>query len=425
MEGTKVAKARETFRVAHPPPRSKHQQRLHIHPKRLLQLQQLSENNRARPTFDVVPLAHHLHLRRLKIERGLEANDLLVLSTQSQALSAESDGPGGEDENVVDKDHLVAVLRFASDRNERPSDTIEMEHGRPWSVRRLRSGTYEFTSMDQRPNKTIARWVPKRYTKHATTPGEGASRHTFTFSVISPDQRRHPIIATMKSEMIELSDQHVPSKSWPIPSQNDPDSSAGRAGLSGVASIGDYSLGTDDLRNFILTSGLWVTLKEGVSPHFNSDRSTKPRTSSVIGKVQASKIGSGAMSFSAAHTNSSSGSDGTSTPKAVFKGTPQLNRDNSSSTDPIPKDDVSTSAIKEVIETSPRTQQRSSRDRKQVSTHKLLQLVAQRRRSLETSRLNDNQDETKEPRPTSTTDHVKEGRTRSTRKFSCVFRRSK
>lgn len=422
MEETKVAKAKETFRVAHPPPRSKHQQRLHIHPKCLLQLQHLSENNRAQPVFDVVPIAHHLHLRRLKIERGLEANDLLVLSTQSQALSAESDGSGGEDGDVVDKDHLIAVLRFASDRNGRPWDTIEMEHGRSWSVRRLRSGTYEFASLDQHPNKTVARWVPKRYNKRATTPGEGASRHGFTFSVISPDQRRHPIIATMKSEVIELSDQHIPSKSWPVSTQDDLDSSAGRASRPGVASIRDYSLGTDDLKTFILTAGLWVTLKEGVSPHFASDRYSSPTMSPVTGQAQGSKMASDTKIFSAADTNSGSGSDGTS---KAFKGNPRMNENDASSTDPIPKDGLSKSAINEAEEISLRKERRSSRDRKQVSTNKLLQRMAQRRRSLETPRLNDNQDGMKEPRSTSTREHVMEGKTKSNRKFSCVFRRSK
>ena len=281
-------KTKTEYRLAHPPPRSKRQQRLHIRPKVLLQLQQLSNGSRARPFIDVVQSVFHVsHLparvqHNVKAAHELGADDLAIIYNEAY------DGAQIQDEHLGSKSAknkgkvptaVATIQRSRFRQGEAVSVCIHMYDGASWVVSRLSNGTYEFTTEDGVGERTIARWVPKRRTMGRERAGSNGSREpppssgTFTFSIIDPNSRRHPIIANLTPSHIDISD-HI-SKPPPLTpsysSQSFPRSpSLASMGKSEHDEFTGMSLISCSLKLFIAASGVWVALNEGFSPNFDS-----------------------------------------------------------------------------------------------------------------------------------------------------------
>ena len=278
MESTRLERTKRTFRIAHPPPQSNGQKRLHVQPKRLLQLQRWSEGSRPQPEFDVVPIAHHRDLRQLKIEQGLEKDDMLILSTQNSDVTDDLAGRASlqdKGREVVAKKHFVSIFRFANSPNKRPTDTVQMADSSVWRAHKLRSGTYEFASLDQHPDHTVARWAPKQNTRDVSSGNENAPPNIFTFSLLSPHQRRHPIIATLTAEAIEVWDQFSQPRSSQSPLTITSELSYRQETASEPTDEKECVVVTEDLRLFILATGLWVALSQGSSTYFNETHKTR------------------------------------------------------------------------------------------------------------------------------------------------------
>ena len=281
-------KTKTEYRLAHPPPRSKRQQRLHIRPKVLLQLQQLSNGSRARPFIDVVQSVFHVsHLparvqHNVKAAHELGADDLAIIYNEAY------DGTQIQDEHLGSKSAknkgkvptaVATIQRSRIRQGDAVSVCIHMYDGASWVVSRLANGTYEFTTEDGVGERTIARWVPKRRTMGRERAGSNGSREppasggTFTFSIIDPNSRRHPIIANLTPSHIDISD-HISkpppltpsysSQSFPESPSPDPMDKSEHDELTGMTVI------SCSLRLFIAASGVWVALSEGFSPNFDS-----------------------------------------------------------------------------------------------------------------------------------------------------------
>lgn len=291
-----------SFQLAHPPPAIKHRQRFSIRPKVLLQLQQISGATRPIPVLDVLPsVVFAPKLARkfpsvFKGKDGLGADDLLVVTSQNYNSAPLQKG---KLEDISEEDswatrEVVAAICQPKKREPNFENTIELclNHGPVWEASPLPNGAYEFVSRDENGNRTVARWVPRRQlSRRRSHNGHGKlemsyaeQQRKFTFSIINPTSRRHPVIATLYRSSIEISDR------YPIPSDiNTPPGSMFAqmpVSIDGPHTHFEESkipptttmIETDEyMRNLIAISGIFVAFQEGYSPNFQYEKvSTSP-----------------------------------------------------------------------------------------------------------------------------------------------------
>ena len=297
--------SKTSFQLAHPPPAIKHRQRFNIRPKILLQLQQISDATRPIPVLDVVPsFVFAPKLARkfpsiFKGKEGLGADDLVIVNSQNYNSSHDAKG---QMESISNEDswetrEIVAAICPPKKRMTGVEDFTEicLTHGAVWKASPLSTGAYEFQSVDERGNRIMARWVPRpplvrrrTYNGQATSNLSPAEQRRFIFSIINPDSRRHPVIASLSRSSIDISDQYsvppVITRSQSLNSSQDHQPSAPESpnvysneyGSSKMAMIE-----TDErLRSLIIITGIWVAFMEGFSPNFQYN---KPASSTVQG----------------------------------------------------------------------------------------------------------------------------------------------
>lgn len=280
-----------SFGIAHPPPAIKHRQRFNIRPKVLLQLQQISDATRPVPILDVLPsVVFAPKLARkfpsvFKGKDGLGADDLVVVTSQSyDSPSALS----GKFENVSEDDSWATREIVASicqpKKREAGVDSITeicLNHGPLWEASSLPSGAYEFVSVDENGYRTVARWVPRPPISRRRSyngPGNQDSSHAeerrFTFSIINPNSRRHPVIATLNRSSIDVSDRYsIPSTTPPTPGKQAPALEGRHAHFDERDFPQPTVMETDEqLRSLILVTGIFVAFREGYSPNFHYEK---------------------------------------------------------------------------------------------------------------------------------------------------------
>ncbi len=329
-EGKRSTMASKTsFQLAHPPPTIRHRHCLSFRPKILLQLQQISDATRPIPILDVIASAVFAPkwARKspgvFKGKDGLGADDLVIVNSQNYRSSDNMKGQRGtaSDGDSWDAREVVAAIcqprKKATGMEHRTE--IRLNHGAMWEASPLSTGAYEFVSVDEKGNKMVARWVPRRslirrqtYNGHESANLPRADQRRFTFSIINPDSRRHPVIATLSRSSIDISDHYsVPagmSRARSLPSSYNHVPVAPlspKAGSNGTESSKMGTIETDEcLRNLIMITGIWVAFREGFSSNFRCGRATgsaaqglnhspshKPRSRSVnvtnLGKGRA------------------------------------------------------------------------------------------------------------------------------------------
>ncbi|KAI1380082.1 hypothetical protein F4677DRAFT_250750 [Hypoxylon crocopeplum] len=278
-----------TFLLAHPPPKLRNKQRLiHIRPKLLLQIQQLSANKRPTPAIDVYPssaIARSLIAPLLKrfpriahIKRELSIQDVMLVKSEdyaAQASGSESDG----DEDDLKSRELLAIL---SPLRTEDKAEIVLADGTVWVATPRSNGTglcsYEFVSIDSDGNITTARWVRKQIVSKSvpTTPTSAMSTPTtpsavdykFTFSIIDPNCRRHPIMATLTNSSLDVLDTYTTvsqsASRYPptSPLLSTPTSTSEEPFFERTSQqVEDWQ------KTFITISAVWVILRHGWSPN--------------------------------------------------------------------------------------------------------------------------------------------------------------
>lgn len=296
-----------SFQLAHPPPAIKHRQRFSIRPKILLQLQQISGATRPMPVLDVLPSVVFIpKLARkfpsvFKGKDGLGADDLMVVTSQNYDSSPTQHGKLegiSEEDSWATRDVVAAICQPKKREAGMESITqICLNHGPVWEASSLPSGAYELVSIDGDGHRTVARWVPRRpITRRQSRDGRGnldpssAEQRKFTFSIINPNSRRHPVIATLYRSSIDISDRYS------TPSSRPPHGST--SGQRPVATEGRHAhfqesetppttmVETDEqMRNLIVVSGIFVAFQEGYSPNFQYE---KPAPSPTVASHAAS-----------------------------------------------------------------------------------------------------------------------------------------
>lgn len=295
----KCDKSKTCFSMCHPPPTSTtwNRHRLHRRPRSLLQLHRLSAQTRPRPAFDVVPSANFsVKLTKaitkvFRAKHGLCPNDLVVLRAEKYSTNE-------PDEEQEARDIIALICKGRKEDGQHTGKAkICFADGREWEAYSLPSGGYELFSTDEHGLGVTVRWVPKRC-KDGSKP---VADRSFNFSTISPNTRRHPVIATLTKTSLSINDSfRIPEPSAVTPLSTPKQGSTHLADAMAEEAGGADICETDDrLREIIIISSIWLTFKEGWSPTFKYDDKDKesmflPRSPSI----QASPPKAGASSTS-------------------------------------------------------------------------------------------------------------------------------
>ena len=298
-----AAVSKTTFQLAHPPPAIKHRQRFNIRPKILLQLQQLSDATRPVPILDVLPsVVFAPRLARkfpsvFKGKDGLGADDLVVVNSQNYDAAKIPEGMSSNmsEDDSWDAREIVAAICQTKKRGPRGEVMTEicLKHGPCWQATMLPSGAYEFESTDEKGRRTVGRWVPRppisrrrSYNDHENAKTPPSDQRRLTFSIINPDSRRHPVIATMSRSAIDISDRYSSTSSpappsAPSPTQPVSGAEVRHAHFDHNERAQAVMIETDEhLRSLIVVTGIWVAFREGYSPNFSYDKLTGSQSSS-------------------------------------------------------------------------------------------------------------------------------------------------
>ncbi|RDW60491.1 uncharacterized protein DSM5745_10949 [Aspergillus mulundensis] len=268
------------YQLAHPATNARHK-RLKLRPKLLLQLQQVSSTSRPVPVFDVLPSTLFMPRLARKVpaalrgKRGLGPNDLIVTTSDlyQPTVGEGADRNLSSDEENGDHREVVATIcqPCKEDALSKGKAEICLNSGTVWEATPLPNGSYEFAANTD-SGLMILRWVrrgPKKRRMSAppgSIPPEDTRR--FTFSVIDPTTRRHPVIASMARNHLEIYDRY----SLPSTAPSSPTSTA----LSVISDASEMDLPLDQqvmetdekLRLLITITSIWVAFREGWSHNF-------------------------------------------------------------------------------------------------------------------------------------------------------------
>ncbi|KAL7897445.1 hypothetical protein HDV63DRAFT_260522 [Trichoderma sp. SZMC 28014] len=238
------------YALAFPAPHLRTKQRalFHIRPRVLLQLQELGEK-RAIPAFDIVPsilvagtliipALAKLYPRMFYAKPHLGQNDLLLVRSEDYGVPPHShhqhphlhhhhhhDNTDGDNSKNIDHQDVLAVVSTTLD-----DDQVEIvfQDGSTWTSSRMANGSYEFNHVNEQGENVKARWVKRSLmspraswgSAHTaitapsspitpttpTTPTTPDSR--WTFSIIDPSTRRHPIQGILNNTSLEVFDTY-------------------------------------------------------------------------------------------------------------------------------------------------------------------------------------------------------------------------
>ncbi|KAK0617296.1 hypothetical protein B0T14DRAFT_498344 [Immersiella caudata] len=198
-------------------------------PRLLLQLQKVSEDGRSRPVLEVFPasrVAGPVIAPRLAkrfpgifgVKRHLGFDDIVLVRRDDDDSFSETESEGDES---LEKRRLLAVYSPLKHSEEAE---IVLEDGSLWVAKPRANGSYDFLHVDEHGVPTTVRWARRSTTPTADTiPTEAASPATsslttpsqtrFTFSIINPLTRRHPVMATLTQSTLEIQDTYTPVSS--------------------------------------------------------------------------------------------------------------------------------------------------------------------------------------------------------------------
>ena len=292
LASKRLTRSKTLFQIAQPPPSKKSRTKLR-RPRILLQLRQVSENSRPLPVLDVLPssyFAPRLAQRFPKIFRGKDSlgpNDIIVTnseSSESVARAGEDAGLPYHDEGCDSREVVGTICRQTRKTQKSmatASAEICLDQGLVWKVTLLPRGCYEFNATGADGSSLQARWV-RRDRPHRRTSSLPDATHAapqvakrFTFSIVNPSARRHPVIASMTAESIEVHDQYPAA----VP-QNTPQLAPTSPSLTLSLETSYYDIQdlisqpkepliyTDHhLKSLIVITGIYVSLEEGWAQH--------------------------------------------------------------------------------------------------------------------------------------------------------------
>ncbi|KAH9864017.1 hypothetical protein J1614_009950 [Plenodomus biglobosus] len=269
-----------------PIPRSK----LYLRPRVLLQLQQVIAAQRPKPVYEVIPFSLLPQLSTRRLARTFNTRDRLgphdLLIVEAEAYTAKDEDKRSDDEHWGSREVIGVISPGRSEKGVAKKTEICMNDGLSrWEVSPMPNGSFEFNRTDDHGLTMKARWVLKPpHLRRLSGMSNGLPQsptfpedNKFTFSTISANTRRHPIIATMTRTGIDVLDSYVmPSAvAPPTPGFVSPALTRSSVDMNSTMDVSSHSspIDTDDaLRRFIIVSGIWVAGNDYV-PTENSSQS--------------------------------------------------------------------------------------------------------------------------------------------------------
>ncbi|KAI3528416.1 hypothetical protein CSPX01_16251 [Colletotrichum filicis] len=289
----RAARQCTNYMLAYPPPKLRTKQRrfVSIRPRLLLQLQQLSNDKRPMPAIDVVPssmIAGTVILPRLarrfpkmfRVKGQLGMNGLILAKSEDYDNNADD---SDSDDKDLDKRDLVAVISPVSSRKEgerRDSGEqteIVLADGSVWTATQTNNGSYDFVHVDEAGQTTIARWARRSARPLSTAtctaaPAPAASEYKFTFSVLDPQLRRHPVMATLTPANLEILDNYTtvsqssgrypPTRPFSMDLTGDKETPSLPTASHGATQRETHSV-DEATRILITVTSVWVSLRYG------------------------------------------------------------------------------------------------------------------------------------------------------------------
>lgn len=292
----KSVRPKTSYQFAHPAAHARHK-RLKLRPKLLLQLQQVSQTPRPLPILDILPST--LYLPRLarkfpamfRGRNGLGPNDLIIVMSElyGRTVTGVPERPTSLEDNDDDHRQVVATIcqMLHDEARLKGKAEICLNFGPVWEATPLASGSYEFVAHTEN-GPQVMRWAlrggkSRRISAPVATPPRDDTKR-FTFSVIDPNTRRHPVIASMTKNQLETFDE------YPAMVRSGAGHATPSSGMSVVSDMSDEIpadgnvVALDDgLRTLIIITGIWVAFREGWSQNF----SYSDPVSSPIGRTLA------------------------------------------------------------------------------------------------------------------------------------------
>lgn len=283
----KASRSKTSYQLAHPAAHARHK-RLKLRPKLLLQLQQISHTSRPLPILDILPST--LYLPRLarkfpakfRGRNGLGPNDLIiVLSEQYERTAARiPEQKANSSDEEEDREVVATICQILTDEAlQKGKAEICLNFGPIWEATPLPSGSYEFVAQTDN-GLQVMRWAlragrNRRYSAQPSSEHREDGRR-FTFSLIDPNTRRHPVIASMTRNQLEINDEYstvarsntgptTPSSGMSVVS----DLSDNEAPLDDITNPGKVIVVDDALRTLITITSIWVAFREGWSESFS------------------------------------------------------------------------------------------------------------------------------------------------------------
>ncbi|POS87192.1 hypothetical protein EPUL_001978 [Erysiphe pulchra] len=271
------------FHLAHPAPTLSHTQKLlKIRPKVLLQLQLLSEKTRPKPFIDVLPsyvLIPRLARKFPRLLRGkaeLGSNDIIIVRSENYDDNMDETSHMSED-YYLNRELIAVICQMPRDKGASQGVAeIVFSDGSVYIATPLPGGIYEIRSKEEGGNEIVARWWIKRYPKRETnTTQEFAHVNAdlkYAFSIIDPNCKRHPTMATITHKQLEILDSYTTLSSS---SGRYPPTINIRDGLKDLAHVEEVALPERTTRKvdlkmqtLIQVTGIWVSLRQNWCPCF-------------------------------------------------------------------------------------------------------------------------------------------------------------
>ncbi|KAM3478845.1 hypothetical protein MY5147_001984 [Beauveria neobassiana] len=318
----RIPRKSTTYALAHPAPglRTKQRRLVQFRPKLLLQLQEVGEK-RAVPAFDIVPssqiagsfiipvLAKRFP-RMFRAKPNLGQNDLLLMRSENYNISTPTvSGIDDTTEAMGERDVLAVVSVNPHEGTDHAELTFR--DGSTWDIGANSNGSYEMKNADGSASPMRGRWV-RRSTPLRTNSMDACNtgqaqlmQDKWTFSILDPAARRHPIMGVLTSTSLEIYDnyntmstsssRYPPTKSFgngvsvaQEEQQNQP--------ASAVAEKRKTETVTEDSKMLMMVSATWISLRQAGWPATANPKMARsmshccsPQSEHVAGSVSDSR----------------------------------------------------------------------------------------------------------------------------------------
>ncbi|CEO60243.1 hypothetical protein PMG11_04880 [Penicillium brasilianum] len=305
----KSSRSKTSYQFAHPASHARHK-RLRLRPKLLLQVQQVSQTPRPLPIIDVLPSTMYLPRLARKFpalfrrKNGLGPYDVIIVMSElyeSTRATIPEKHASSEDDDEDHREVVATVCQMLQEEARlKGKAEICLNFGPVWEATPLPSGSYEFVAHTNDGTR-VMRWALRGGKTRRGTVSSGSQTRDdmkrFTFSVIDPNTRRHPVIASMTKNQLEVNDEYSAAVARTTNGPTTPSS-----GMSVVSDMSDTEAPVDAndvvilddaLRTLIIVTGIWVAFREGWSQNFNyADSASAPNGKGVTSPTSSTKYSS-------------------------------------------------------------------------------------------------------------------------------------